>query len=95
MTDILSAAEIDALFDYGVQGRPATDQGDGHHGRRARWLRTVDFSRPMRCASGRLQVADEGRLQFAIDEVFGLQNATAAADHIENVNEIPIPETEV
>jgi hypothetical protein len=30
-----------------------------------------------------------------IDEVFGLQNATAAADHTENLNEIPIPETEV
>jgi hypothetical protein len=46
MTDILSAAEIDALFNHGGQ-------------------------------------------------VFGLQNATAAADHTENLNEIPIPETEV
>jgi hypothetical protein len=78
MTDILSAAEIDALFDHGVQGRPAADQGDGHTaGARAGCAPT------------------DGRLQFAIDEVFGLQNATAAADHTENLNEIPIPETEV
>ena len=46
MNDILSAAEIDALFDQASQGRPPSEQGDAAHGRRARWLRTVDFTRP-------------------------------------------------
>jgi hypothetical protein len=42
-----------------------------------------------------VEQGDDGRLQLAIDEVFGLQNAAAGADHTENLNELPIPETEV
>jgi flagellar motor switch/type III secretory pathway protein FliN len=46
MNDILSAAEIDPLFDQASQGRSPSEHGDATQGRRARWLRTVDFTRP-------------------------------------------------
>ena len=45
-TDILSAAEIDALFDQASQGKTSPEPSDAGQGRRARWLRTVDFTRP-------------------------------------------------
>ena len=46
MNDFLSAAEIDALFDQANSGRPPAESSDSGQGRRTRWLRTVDFSRP-------------------------------------------------
>ena len=46
MNDFLSAAEIDALFDQANSGRPPVESSDSGQGRRTRWLRTVDFSRP-------------------------------------------------
>jgi flagellar motor switch protein FliM len=47
MNDFLSAAEIDALFQKASQDGsvPAESPAEGT-GRRSRWLRTVDFSRP-------------------------------------------------
>ena len=49
----------------------------------------------MRCATGRLMVADDGSLQLAIDEVFGLQNRAPAADQQDALTETPTQQTEV
>jgi flagellar motor switch protein FliN/FliY len=49
----------------------------------------------MRCASGRLLVAEDGSLQLAIDEVFGLQNRAPAADQRDALTETPTQQTEV
>jgi flagellar motor switch protein FliM len=46
VSDILSAEEIDALFDQASSGRTVAEPADPGQGRRARWLRTVDFTRP-------------------------------------------------
>jgi flagellar motor switch protein FliM len=52
LNDFLSAAEIDALFQQASQdgGVPAESPAEGS-GRRTRWLRTVDFSRPSKFAT--------------------------------------------
>jgi flagellar motor switch protein FliN len=49
----------------------------------------------MRCATGRLLVAEDGSLQLAIDEVFGLQNGTPPADQREALSESPTQTREV
>ena len=49
----------------------------------------------MRCASGRLLVAEDGTLQLAIDEVFGLQNRAPAADQQDALTNSPTQQTEV
>ena len=70
MTDILSAAEIDALFDQANQSRPSAEPGDGAQGRRAKWLRTVDFTRPSKFG------IDQQRRLRRIMEVFCATAAT-------------------
>jgi flagellar motor switch protein FliN/FliY len=49
----------------------------------------------MRCATGRLMVADDGSLQLAIDEVFGLQNGAVPADQQEALIDSPTQSSEV
>jgi flagellar motor switch protein FliN len=49
----------------------------------------------MRCATGRLMVADDGSLQLAIDEVFGLQNGPVPADQQEALIDSPTQSSEV
>jgi flagellar motor switch protein FliN len=49
----------------------------------------------MRCATGRLLVAEDGSLQLAIDEVFGLQNGASPADQQEALNDSPTQSMEV
>ena len=49
----------------------------------------------MRCATGRLLVAEDGSLQLAIDEVFGLQNRALPADQQDALTESPTQQTEV
>jgi flagellar motor switch protein FliN/FliY len=49
----------------------------------------------MRCATGRLMVADDGSLQLAIDEVFGLQNGAPPADQQETLIDSPTQSSEV
>jgi hypothetical protein len=49
----------------------------------------------MRCATGRLLVADDGSLQLAIDEVFGLQNGAPPADQQEALTDSPTQSMEV
>jgi flagellar motor switch protein FliN/FliY len=49
----------------------------------------------MRCATGRLLVADDGSLQLAIDEVFGLQNSALPADQQDALNDSPTQSREV
>jgi flagellar motor switch protein FliN len=49
----------------------------------------------MRCATGRLMVADDGSLQLAIDEVFGLQNSAVPADQQEALIDSPTQNSEV
>jgi len=49
----------------------------------------------MRCAAGRLLVADDGSLQLAIDEVFGLQNSAPPADQQDALNDSPTQSREV
>ena len=49
----------------------------------------------MRCATGRLLVAEDGSLQLAIDEVFGLQNRALPADQQDALTETPTQQTEV
>jgi flagellar motor switch protein FliN/FliY len=49
----------------------------------------------MRCATGRLMVAEDGSLQLAIDEVFGLKNGPLPADQQETVTDSPTVQTEV
>jgi flagellar motor switch protein FliN len=43
----------------------------------------------MRCATGRLLVADDGSLQLAIDEVFGLQKSAPPADQQDALTDSP------
>jgi flagellar motor switch protein FliM len=81
MNDILSAAEIDALFDQASQGRPPSEQGDAGHGRRARWLRTVDFTRPSKFG------IDQQRRLRRIMEVFCATASTRlSAEHRIDLN---------
>jgi flagellar motor switch protein FliN/FliY len=49
----------------------------------------------MRCATGRLLVADDGSLQLAIDEVFGLQNSAPPADQQDALMDSPTQQREV
>jgi flagellar motor switch protein FliN/FliY len=49
----------------------------------------------MRFATGRLLVAEDGSLQLAIDEVFGLQNGAPPADQQETSNDSPTQSREV
>jgi flagellar motor switch protein FliN/FliY len=49
----------------------------------------------MRCATGRLLVADDGSLQLAIDQVFGLQNSAPPADQQDALNDSPTQSREV
>jgi flagellar motor switch protein FliN len=49
----------------------------------------------MRCATGRLMVAEDGSLQLAIDEVFGLQNGAPPADQQEALTDSPTQSREV
>jgi flagellar motor switch protein FliN/FliY len=49
----------------------------------------------MRCATGRLLVADDGSLQLAIDEVLGLQNSAPPADQQDALMDSPTQQREV
>jgi flagellar motor switch protein FliN len=49
----------------------------------------------LRCATGRLMVADDGSLQLAVDEVFGLQNGAPPADQQEALTDSPTQSREV
>jgi flagellar motor switch protein FliM len=76
MNDFLSAAEIDALFDQASSGRPPVETADNAQGRRTRWLRTVDFSRPSKFG------IDQQRRLRRIMEVFCTSAATRlSAEH--------------
>ena len=76
MNDFLSAAEIDALFDQASSGRPPVESADNAQGRRTRWLRTVDFSRPSKFG------IDQQRRLRRIMEVFCASAATRlSAEH--------------
>jgi flagellar motor switch protein FliM len=76
MNDILSAAEIDALFDQASQGRSPSEHADATQGRRARWLRTVDFTRPSKFG------IDQQRRLRRIMEVFCATASTRlSAEH--------------
>jgi flagellar motor switch protein FliM len=76
MNDFLSAAEIDALFDQASTGRPPVETGDSGQGRRTRWLRTVDFSRPSKFG------IDQQRRLRRVMEVFCASAATRlSAEH--------------
>jgi flagellar motor switch protein FliM len=71
MNDFLSADEIDALFEKASQGKlptePAPNSGAG---RRARWLRTVDFTRPSKFGT------DQQRRLRRVVEIFCATAAT-------------------
>jgi len=85
MSDFLSAAEIDALFDQASSGRPPVETSDNAQGRRTRWLRTVDFSRPSKfgidqqrrlrrimdvfCASAATRLSAEHRLEVELEVI--------------------------
>ena len=85
MNDFLSAAEIDALFDQASSGRPPAESPDNGQGRRTRWLRTVDFSRPSKfgidqqrrlrrvmdvfCASAATRLSAEHRLDVELEVI--------------------------
>ena len=85
MNDFLSAAEIDALFDQANSGRPPAESSDSGQGRRTRWLRTVDFSRPSKfgidqqrrlrrimdvfCASAATRLSAEHRLEVELEVI--------------------------
>jgi len=76
MNDFLSAAEIDALFDQASSGRPPVESSDNGPGRRTRWLRTVDFSRPSKFG------IDQQRRLRRVMEVFCASAATRlSAEH--------------
>ena len=49
----------------------------------------------LRCATGRLMVADDGSLQLAVDVVFGLQNGAPPADQQEALTDSPTQSREV
>jgi hypothetical protein len=49
----------------------------------------------MRCATGRLMVAEDGSLQLAIDTVLGLQNAAPPADQQDALTDSPTQSQEV
>jgi len=85
MSDFLSAAEIDALFEQANSGRPPVESPDSGQGRRTRWLRTVDFSRPSKfgidqqrrlrrimdvfCASAATRLSAEHRLEVELEVI--------------------------
>jgi flagellar motor switch protein FliM len=76
MNDFLSAAEIDALFDQASTGRPPVETSDSGPGRRTRWLRTVDFTRPSKFG------LDQQRRLRRVMEVFCASAATRlSAEH--------------
>jgi flagellar motor switch protein FliM len=76
MNDFLSAAEIDALFDQASQGRTPSESGEDGQGRRTRWLRTVDFTRPTKFG------IDQQRRLRRIMEIFCTSAATRlSAEH--------------
>ena len=66
----------DALFDQASTGRPPVESSDNGQGRRTRWLRTVDFSRPSKFG------IDQQRRLRRIMEVFCASAATRlSAEH--------------
>lgn len=85
MSDILSAEEIDALFDQAATGRSAPEPEESGTGRRARWLRTVDFKRPSKfgieqqrklrriveifCASAATRLSAEHRIALELEVI--------------------------
>jgi outer membrane receptor protein involved in Fe transport len=97
MNDFLSAAEIDALFDQANSGRPPAENSDSGPGRRTRWLRTVDFSRPSKfgidqqrrlrrimevfCASAATRLSAEHRLEVELEVIDAGQFTFANAIH--------------
>jgi flagellar motor switch protein FliM len=77
MNDFLSADEIDALFDQANLGLlPSVEQADTSGGRRTRWLRTVDFTRPSKFG------IDQQRRLRRLMEIFCTTAATRlSAEH--------------
>ncbi len=63
MSGFLDSNEIEQLFAAASEGKlPTADHADEHKGRRARWLRTVDFTRPTKFSTDQ-----ERRIRRALD----------------------------
>jgi len=62
MSGFLDGAEIEQLFAAASEGKLPTAEVDEHKGRRARWLRTVDFTRPTKFSTDQ-----ERRIRRALD----------------------------
>lgn len=76
MSDILSAEEIDALFDQASSGRPVAELAESGQGRRARWLRTVDFTRP-----SKFGIDQQRRLRRIVEIFCATASTRLSAEH--------------
>jgi flagellar motor switch protein FliM len=73
----LDSAEIERLFARASEGDlPAETEGVGHQGRRARWLRTVDFTRPTKFSTDK-----ERRIRRAMDTFTERAATRLVAEH--------------
>jgi flagellar motor switch protein FliM len=85
LNDFLSSAEIDALFEQANRGKAPDEPAAEASGRRTRWLRTVDFSRPSKfgtdhqrhlrrvvelfCSSAATRMSGEHRIHMALEVI--------------------------
>jgi flagellar motor switch protein FliM len=75
----LDPNEIERLFERAAEGNlpVAAETTTGHHGgKRSRWLRTVDFTRPSKFSTDQ-----ERRLRRALDTFCGLVGTRLMAEH--------------
>jgi flagellar motor switch protein FliM len=78
MSGFLDANEIEKLFARASEGTlpTAAEQQAQHHGRRARWLRTVDFTRPTKFSTDQ-----ERRMRRAMDTFTERAGTRLVAEH--------------
>lgn len=78
MNDFLSPDEIDALFARASEGNlpMQAEQASGSRGKRTRWLRTVDFTRPTKFSTDQ-----ERRLRRLLDHFCGTGAQRVMAEH--------------
>ncbi len=77
MTDSLSPDQIEKLFDRAAEGRSSVEsERQSGGGRRARWLRTVDFTRPTKFSTDQ-----ERRLRRLLDTFCQSATTRLVAEH--------------
>jgi flagellar motor switch protein FliM len=73
---ILDPSQMEALLGRSGADRPAPAEGDTARGRRARWLRTVDFTRPTKFSTDQ-----ERRIRRALDAWSQVAAQRLVAEH--------------